>query len=120
MTQFETITIYLCGALLCFIMGPAVTRAEKIWKDKPIEKNEGLFLKDTTIYIGMSMMWPIMLPCGVILWLYYAINILVWTSLQHKEYIKRQESDKKLFEKLKEDSERLVTDLLKDKESPEK
>mgnify|MGYP001056493902 CR=1 FL=1 len=98
MIQFAGNTFYLIGALLCYIILPAVTRANNIWNGRPFEKNEGLFLKDTAAMIGASTVWPIMLPYVVILWLYYAFNILVWTSLEHKNLIKRKEGDIKRLE----------------------
>lgn len=120
MTEFERVTFYLCGALLCYVMIPAITRAENIWKGKPFEKDEGFLSKDFSIKIGASMIWPIMLPIAFILWLYLAINILIWTSLEHKEHIKRQEANKKLFETIEEDSKRMVNELLKKEEPSEK
>ena len=51
MIQFAGNTFYLIGALLCYIILPAVTRANNIWNGRPFEKNEGLFLKDTAAMI---------------------------------------------------------------------
>ena len=112
MTQLEVYSLYLNGALLCFIIEPAVNRAEKIWKNRPIEKIDGIFVKETGAKIGMSMCWPLMLPLGLYLWFYYSLNILIWTSLSEKKHKARIKSDKKSREESRKRDDKVISELL--------